>query len=254
MNTTKIIKAAVGGGRYTVTAPIVKEDYGLYLKIEGVELPPTYEVDFSNQEHDGTSVTMVGNSDGVLIPRQFISNGKDVFAFLYHVGENYGRTVYKFRIPNKLRPDRTNEQPTPEEQSTIDQAISALNSAVEQTAQDVLNADASAQSAAQSAAESAGSATNAGTSAQQASASATSAAQSAQQASASASTASAAANNAAASAASAYADAERAEQAAAQSGYLWFYIENGKLYMDRTPNTQVNFYMENGKLYVEEVS
>lgn len=254
MNTTKIIKAAVGDGRYTVTAPIVKEDYGIYLKIEGVSLPEVYEIDFSNEERSGTSVTMIGNSDGVLIPNQFIKSGKDVFAFLYHVGENYGRTVYKFRIPNKLRPDRTNEQPTPEEQSTIDQAISALNSAVEQTAQDVLNADASAQSAAQSAAESAGSATNAGTSASQASASATSAAQSAQQASASASTASAAANNAAASAASAYADAERAEQAAAQSGYLWFYIEDGKLYMDRTPNTQVNFYMENGKLYVEEVS
>ena len=49
-------------------------------------------------------------------------------------------------------------------------------------------------------------------------------------------------------------DADRAEQAAAQSGYLWFYIEDGKLYMDRTQNTHVNFYMQDGKLYVEEVS
>ena len=151
MNASKIIHAPVGGGRYTVTAPIVKEDYGLYLKIEGLELPSTYEVDFSNSEHNGTSVTMIGNSDGVLIPRQFIASGKDVFAFLYHVGEDFGRTVYKFRIPNKVRPDRTNEQPTPEEQSTIDQAISALNTAVAQTAQDVIDADASATSAAQSA-------------------------------------------------------------------------------------------------------
>ena len=131
MNTSKIIKGVVGGGRYTVTAPIVKEDYGLYLKIEGLELPSTYEVDFSNSEHNGTSVTMIGNSDGVLIPSQFISSGKDVFAFLYHVGADYGRTVYKFRIPNKLRPDRTDEQPTPEEQSVIDQTISALNDAVD---------------------------------------------------------------------------------------------------------------------------
>lgn len=147
MNTSKIIKGAVSNGRYTVTAPIVKEDYGLYLQIEGVELPSTYEVDFSNDEHHGTSVTMIGNSDGVLIPSQFISSGKDVFAFLYHVGEDFGRTVYKFRIPNKLRPDRTNIAPTPEEQSVIDQAISALNEAVAQTAQDVIDADASAQSA-----------------------------------------------------------------------------------------------------------
>lgn len=39
IDTSKVIHAPVGGGRYTVTAPIVKEDYGLYLKIEGLELP-----------------------------------------------------------------------------------------------------------------------------------------------------------------------------------------------------------------------
>ena len=132
IDTSKVIHAAVGGGRYTVTAPIVKEDYGLYLLIEGLELPSTYEVDFSNSEHNGTSVTMIGNADGVLIPNQFISSGKDVFAWLYWVGEDYGKTVYKFRIPNKCRPDRTNEQPTPEEQSVIDQTISALNEAKEE--------------------------------------------------------------------------------------------------------------------------
>ena len=147
MDTSKIIRGAVSSGRYTVTAPIIKEDYGLYLKIEGVELPETYQVDFSNDEHNGTSVTMIGNADGVLIPSQFISTGKDVFAFLYHVGDNYGKTVYKFRIPNKVRPDRTNEEPTPEEQSVIDQAINALNEAVAQTAQDKADADVSAQNA-----------------------------------------------------------------------------------------------------------
>ena len=80
MDTSKIIIGTVSGGRYTVTAPIVKEDYGLYLKIEGLELPTTYEVDFSNDEHSGTSVTMIGNSDGVLIPSQFIKSGKAVFS------------------------------------------------------------------------------------------------------------------------------------------------------------------------------
>ena len=131
MNTSNIIKGVVGGGRYSVTAPIINEDYGLDLQIEGIDLPETYEVDFSNDEHSGSSVTMIGNADGVLIPGQFIKSGKDVFAFLYHVGMDYGRTVYKFRIPNKLRPDRTDEEPTPEEQSVIDQTISALNDAVE---------------------------------------------------------------------------------------------------------------------------
>lgn len=132
MNTSKIIKGVASGRGYSVTSPIVKEDYGIVLKIEGIELPSTYQVDFSNDEHHGTSITMIGNSDGVQIPTQFIKTGKDVFAFLYHVGDNYGKTVYKFRIPNRLRPDRTNEQPTPEQQSVIDQTISALNEAKEE--------------------------------------------------------------------------------------------------------------------------
>ena len=247
IDTSKIIHGVVGGGRYTVTSPIVKEDYGLYLLIEGLELPSTYEVDFSNSEHNGTSVTMIGNADGVLIPSQFISSGKDVFAFLYHVGVDFGRTVYKFRIPNKLRPDRTDEQPTPEQQSVIDQALAALNNAVESTAADAEQtaSDAARAEAARTAAESAE---------DNAEASATAAAQSASRALNSATSANMSALSAREDALTASRDADRAEQAAAQSGYLWFYIENGKLYMDRTQNTHVNFYMQDGKLYVEEVS
>ena len=253
MNTSKIIKGVVSNGRYTVTAPIVKEDYGLYLQIEGVELPQTYEVDFSNDEHHGTSVTMIGNSDGVLIPSQFISSGKDVFAFLYHVGADFGRTVYKFRIPNKVRPDRTEETPTPEEQSVIDQAIARLNAAVEKTAQDVIDADASAQSASADADRAEEARIDAQNFATQAEQSATDASQSASQASASASTASAAATSASASAASAYADAERAEQAASTAGYLDVEIVDGRLIYTRTDAVDVDFTLNNGRLIMEAI-
>lgn len=252
MNTTKIIKAAVGGGRYTVTAPIVKEDYGLYLKIEGVSLPEVYEVDFSNKERSGTSVTMIGNSDGVLIPNQFIKSGEDIFAFLYHVGEDYGRTVYKFRIPNKLRPDRTNVQPTPEQQSVIDQAIAALNSAVEQTAADVESADASAQSAAESAETATTKASEAAASEAQAGTYAGNAAQFAVQSAASAQASAQSAAAASQSAQYANADAERAEQAAAQAGWLHCWIgENGHLMLERTSNAAVDFSLVDGRLIME---
>ena len=40
----------------------------MVLKIENIELPATYEVDFSNSEQGGTSVTMIGNADGVEKP------------------------------------------------------------------------------------------------------------------------------------------------------------------------------------------
>jgi hypothetical protein len=253
MNTSKIIRAVVGSGRYTETAAITKEDYGIILKIEGIELPETYEIDFSNDRKEGTSVTMIGNADGVLIPQQFIKSGKDIYAFYYHVVEDFVKTTYIFHIPNRVRPDRTNEKPDPEQQGVIDQTIAALNTAVAQTAQDVLDADASATSAAESAESAADSASQAAESTSQASASATSAAQSAQQSSASAGAASAAANNAAASAASAYADADRAEQAASTAGYLDVEIVDGRLIYTRTDAVDVDFALNNGRLIMEAI-
>ena len=253
MDTSKVIRGVVNSGSYTVTAPIVKEDYGLKLKIEGVELPSTYQVDFSNDEHHGTSVTMIGNADGVLIPHQFIDTGKDIFAFLYHVGANYGRTVYKFRIPNKIRPDRTDDTPTPEEQSVIDQAISALNEAVAQTAQDVISADQSARSASDDADRAEQAKEDAQTFAQRSANSAQASADYSASAQASAGTASAAATSASASAASAYADAERAEQAASTAGYLDVEIVDGRLIYTRTDAVDVDFALNNGRLIMEVI-
>jgi regulator of protease activity HflC (stomatin/prohibitin superfamily) len=223
------------------------EDYGQVLKIEGIDLPSVYQVDFSNSLLRGTSKTVLGNADGVAIPDEYISTGRDVYAFLYITGDMWGRTIATVRIPNKTRPKRTDEIPTPTQQSIIDQTIAALNDAVESTAADAEQtaSDAARAEAARTAAE---------TAEDNAEASATAAAQSEANAAQSESTASAAVTSASASAASAATNADRAEQAAAQSGYLWFYIENGKLYMDRTQNTHVNFFMRDGKLYVEEVS
>ena len=253
MDTSKIIRAVVGGGRYTTTAPLMKEDHGIYLKIEGIDLPATYEVDFSNERKNGTSVTMIGNADGVLIPTQCIKSGKDVFAFLYHVGEDYGKTVYTFCIPNRIRPDRTNEQPEPAQQSVIDQTIAALNTAVAQTAQDVIDADASAQSAAESADLSGLSARSAGEYASQASTSAQSAAQSETNAASSASAANSAATSASASASNASRDADRAEQAASTAGYLDVEIVDGRLIYTRTDAVDVDFALNNGRLIMEAI-
>jgi hypothetical protein len=226
---------------------ITEEDYGILFKMPDLGLPAAYQVDFSNKLTGGTALTVVGNEDGALIPTSLIDSGKDVYAFLYYTGVGFGKTTHVFRINNNRRAKRGTPAPTPTQQGIIDQTIAALNSAVESTAADAEQtaSDAARAEAAMTAAESAEA---------NAEASATAAAQSEANASASASTATAAATSASASAASAATNADRAEQAAAQSGYLWFYIEDGKLYMDRTQNTHVNFYMQDGKLYVEEVS
>lgn len=258
---TKIVKVIIkeDASRYAVSQPIYKEDYGLHLLlIEGIELPEAYAVDFSSSETHGTSVTMIGNADGVLIPKQFIDTGKDIFAFLYITGEDFGRTVYKFRIPNRFRPDRTNDEPEPEEQSVIDQAIAALNSAVEKTAQDVIDSDANANRAEEAAQLASDKADEADAHANRAEASESNTQQYAERAEnaadsaeSDARTASQKADEANQSAQEAETSANRAEQAARKSGYMFFYInENGDLIYRHTGNTNVDFYLRDGDLYV----
>ena len=247
MEVSKIIYGRVGPqGTYT-EGMITEEDYGILFQMPDLDLPAAYQVDFSNKLTGGTALTVVGNEDGALIPTSLIDSGKDVYAFLYYTGVGFGKTTHVFRINNNRRAKRGTPAPDPEQQSVIDATIAALNDAVESTAADAEQtaSDAARAEAARTAAE---------TAEDNAEASATNAAQSEANASASASTATAAATSASASASSAATSADRAEQAAAQSGYLWFYIEDGKLYMDRTQNTHVNFFMRDGKLYVEEVS
>lgn len=133
--TIRVLATGKPSHYYVAKDHITKEDYGRYLVIEGLDLPETYEVDFSNSRSEGKSITMIGNSDGVLIPKQLVDTGMNIYAFYYHVEEDFGQTTDIFKIINDYRPDRTNEEPTPEERSVIDQAISALNTAVD-TAED----------------------------------------------------------------------------------------------------------------------
>ena len=247
MEVSKIIYGRVGPRCTYTEGMITEEDYGILFQMPDLDLPAAYQVDFSNKLTGGTALTVVGNSDGALIPTSLIDSGKDVYAFLYYTGVGFGKTTHVFRINNNRRAKRGTPAPDPEQQSVVDATIAALNNAVESTAAD-------AEQTASDAARAEAARDRAETEANSAEASATAAAQSETNASTSASTATAAATSASASASSAATNADRAEQAAAQSGYLWFYIEDGKLYMDRTQNTHVNFYMQDGKLYVEEVS
>lgn len=107
-------------------------DYGQVLQFDGLELPEAYQVHFSNVPMTGTAITQIGGADGVTVPDQYFATGEPIYAWVYlHEGEDDGETVYMVTIPVKKRPQPSDEVPTPEEQSAIDQAIAALNIAVE---------------------------------------------------------------------------------------------------------------------------
>ena len=253
MNNPRIIHAPLNSRRYGVTAPITQYDYGYLLLPEGVELPTTYEIDFSNDEHKGTSLTVYGGSDGAEVPEELIRTGKDVFAFYYKIGEGYGKTDFTWRIPNHCRPSRDGETPTPSQQSSIDQLIVRSNEAVETAEEKAEEADTSARNAKEDADRAEQAKEDASTFAQRSANSAQASADYSASAQTSAGTASAAATSASASAASAYADAERAEQAASTAGYLDVEIVDGRLIYTRTDAVDVDFSLNNGRLIMEAI-
>lgn len=138
------------------TAPIYQYDIGDVLTVAGIDLPTAAQVHFSNTEN-GESKTSIMQDGQVTIPQEYTQSGKPVYAWLYLVGEESGSTKLSIIIPVIARAKITDQEPSPDEHSTIDQTIAALNRAVEQTAADVVSADASAQAAqtAQAAAETA---------------------------------------------------------------------------------------------------
>lgn len=113
-------------------------DYGQVLKIEGLELPEVYEVHFANADSAGETKTSLGTADGVSIPDEYLLSGQTIYAWIFlHDAETDGETVYKITIPVHKRPQPSDIEPTPVQQDVITQAIAALNTAIEQTSQDV---------------------------------------------------------------------------------------------------------------------
>jgi len=128
-------------------------DYGQVLKIEGLELPTEYEVHFSNTSETGTTVTVLGDKNGVNIPDALLETGNPIFAFIYlHDLETDGETEYKIKIPVRKRPHPDRVEPSPEQTDLITQAITALNQAVERTDASTEEASEAAELAQQAAA------------------------------------------------------------------------------------------------------
>ena len=265
MNELNILTATFKPGARVCTPDKkgVQYDYGQVLKIAGLDLPEAFEVHFANTG-DTTTITQIAQNGVVEIPDQFFRSSKQINAFIFlHDGETDGETEYKITIGVLPRPAISDEEPTPEEQSAITQAIAALQSAVAHTAQSETNAAASAESAATSASTAAMSAQNAadsettaGEAAQAAQQSAEDAAGSASAAAQSASEAQTSEDNAEDSAEEARRYKELAEQIAGTAGYMFMEIDDrGRLIYTRTDQVDADFSISRpaGHLILEAV-
>ena len=147
MNTTKIRRGTVNSKGFTITSAITQWDYGYVFVPEFEDMPATYRLDFSNDEHHGTALPVYCGAEGGEVPEELIDTGKDIFVWFFYIGDGFGKSEYKWRIPNKCKPKTEQDEPTPSQQSSIDQAISVVNDAVETVERKASEADQSAQSA-----------------------------------------------------------------------------------------------------------
>ena len=137
---SNILRVSFKHERRIESRPLYQYDYGQILKFIDLELPYSYEVHFSNHEK-GSSITQLGNENGVAIPDSLLTSGLPIYAWLYlHAGDADGETEYMVKIPVYKRAAITNDQPTPVQQDVITQTIAALASGVAVAAASASNA------------------------------------------------------------------------------------------------------------------
>lgn len=132
MNINRIPVAFYGKRR--VVAPEISYKYNQkqVLEIQGFYgLPEYFRVDFAN-EGDALAKSVIGTPDGIEIPDEYLLTGKAIKVYIVLGGPDESvQTVAEIDIPVRGRLPVSEETPTPEERSIIDELIAALNDGVE---------------------------------------------------------------------------------------------------------------------------
>lgn len=105
-------------------------DFGQKIQFKNIDLPFSYEVHFANRSV-GPAEKQLGDASGVVIPYNVTKTGKPVYFWLYVTGENKSVTIYGNHVPVRARASVPTTEPTPEEQSFIEQALGVINDAME---------------------------------------------------------------------------------------------------------------------------
>lgn len=129
---SNIVKAYFYGNNVARPASLFQYDSGMKLEFVGITLPASFRVDFANST-TGVSKPMVGTNNVVPIPYEFCVPGTSIYAWVVVPNDGGRNTVYHAVITVDARAIPTDEEPTPEQQSYIDQAIQTMNGLVEET-------------------------------------------------------------------------------------------------------------------------
>jgi hypothetical protein len=127
----------VGNEIFFKTAPVFQYNVGeQYLKLIGFDLAGSYRVDFSNYIDSQDSVSVIGGADGAVIPNDLLATGSTVYAFYVEAEADATTTLYRIEIPVIKRPEPSDREPSPEEQSAISQLMAEVGDLSELTTTD----------------------------------------------------------------------------------------------------------------------
>lgn len=148
-----VTTAAIASGANTAIAQpsLAQWDQGQILKIEGVELPQSYQVEFSG---GGTvrTVPMIGTAEGVQIPNKLLQSSHPITAHIVlHEDVTDRETEYWITIYVRPRQAPETVEIDPADISIIDQTIAAAQQAVATSTAQAEAAAGSAEDAAASA-------------------------------------------------------------------------------------------------------
>ena len=130
MSQTITVTFAEGQREAIAAQPLEQWAYGQTLQFEGLDLPQAYRVDFSNFEYCGASIPRVGGPDGVAVPVEVLTSGRNVYAFIWVQDETSGARYRRATVRVVPGPEPDTDE-SPEEQSAVTEAINALNAAVQ---------------------------------------------------------------------------------------------------------------------------
>ena len=124
------VEARLTCGGVCRTIPLTQYDQGQMIHLNGIALPASYLAEFANSESD-TAEQIAQTTDTVTVPDKYLISGNPVYVWIVVVGEDERTTRYEIIVPVRGRGEPDDYTPTPEEQTAIEAAIAALNSAVE---------------------------------------------------------------------------------------------------------------------------
>ena len=136
---------------------IWQHDYGQILRITGVDLPKTVEVQFSLKDKGGDTLTRIGATvDGateVKVPDGLLKNENCtqnylIYAWIYVTDDTSGNTEYQIilHVKSRPKPEEPTEEPLPEP-NIFHETVEAVNAAADRAEQAEQKAKASAAEA-----------------------------------------------------------------------------------------------------------